>query len=77
MTDIAPWEPTTKPDVVYATYLTSIEALRVVGICLQPFTPGVASQLLDALQVPREERNWENARGLRNHVGAVEGVKLF
>ncbi|KAF8334830.1 tRNA synthetases class I (M)-domain-containing protein [Amanita rubescens] len=77
MTDIAPWEPTTKPDVVYTTYLTSVEALRVVGICLQPFTPGVASRLLDALRIPREERNWENARVLRDHVGAVEGVKLF
>ena len=77
MTDIAPWDPTTKPEVVYATYVTSIEALRVVGICMQPFTPGVASRLLDVLRVPTEERNWEDARVLRNHVPMVEAVKLF
>ena len=77
MTDIAPWNPTTKPEVVYATYITTIEALRVVGICMQPFTPGVASRLLNVLQVPTEERNWKDARMLRSNVPKVEAVKLF
>lgn len=77
MTDIAPWDPTTEPEVVYATYVTTIEALRVVGICIQPFTPGVASRLLDVLQVPTEERNWKDARTLRSNVPMVEAIKLF
>lgn len=30
----------------------------MVGICLQPFMPGVAGRLLDALNVPPEDRIW-------------------
>ncbi|KAF8627945.1 hypothetical protein AX17_006098 [Amanita inopinata Kibby_2008] len=78
ITDVAPWKPTTTADAAYATYLTSIETLRVVGICLQPVMPSVASRLLDALGIPPEERTWERATMARSHAGMVKGgVKLI
>ncbi|KAF8622593.1 hypothetical protein AX15_006894 [Amanita polypyramis BW_CC] len=79
VTDVAPWKPSTTPDVAYGTYITSIEALRVAGLCLQPFIPGVASRLLDALRIPVEERTWADARVLRSRRDGVDesSVKLF
>ncbi|KAK2465853.1 hypothetical protein APHAL10511_001494 [Amanita phalloides] len=77
VTDVAPWKPSTTPEVAYASYMTSIETLRVVGICLQPFAPSVAWRLLEVLKIPVGERDWENARVIRSRVSMVEGVKLF
>ncbi|KIL58972.1 hypothetical protein M378DRAFT_85745 [Amanita muscaria Koide BX008] len=77
VTDIAPWKPSTAPDVAYASYLTSLETLRVAGICLQPFIPNVAAQLLDALGIPPQERTWGHAREMRTWDGSVKGIKLF
>ncbi|KAG6861487.1 hypothetical protein C0995_015914 [Termitomyces sp. Mi166 len=58
ITDVAPWNKNTAPADVFACRGASLEALRVVGICLQPFMPGVSGRLLDALNVPSEERTW-------------------
>ncbi|KAF5369690.1 hypothetical protein D9615_010166 [Tricholomella constricta] len=57
-TDVAPWKASAEPAEVYACRAASLEALRVAGICLQPFVPGVAARLLDALGVPHAERTW-------------------
>ncbi|KAG5731989.1 hypothetical protein E4T56_gene18290 [Termitomyces sp. T112] len=56
--DVAPWDTNTAPADVFACRGASLEALRVVGICLQPFVPGVAGRLLDALNVSPEKRTW-------------------
>ncbi|PFH48978.1 hypothetical protein AMATHDRAFT_148665 [Amanita thiersii Skay4041] len=78
ISDIAPWKPSTTPNMAYATYITSAETLRVVGICLQPFIPTAASRLLDALNVPEQERTWEHARTQRQYMGIVRGsTRLF
>jgi hypothetical protein len=38
---------------------TALEALRVSGICLQPFVPSVAEQLLHVMwNLDSEERIW-------------------
>lgn len=41
-----------------------METLRVVGVCLQPFVPGVAGKLLDALGVDEGERGWDAVEDL-------------
>jgi methionyl-tRNA synthetase len=58
-------------------YALSVEALRVCGICLQPFTPGAAERLLDALHVPANERDWEHAAKERDNDTKAMKVKLF
>src|SRR5277367_6485488 len=59
MTTIAQWSK--EPRVAQASFIISVETLRVCGICLQPFVPSVAGRLLDALGVPIDERTWEFA----------------
>lgn len=59
------------------SYLLSLEVLRVTGICLQPFIPEAARNLLDALGVPKAERNMDAAAVGKGSVGEVKGVKLF
>ena len=39
-----------------------LETLRVTGICLQPFIPGTATRLLEALGVDLEDRVWKNVQ---------------
>ncbi|KAG6853220.1 hypothetical protein C0991_005887 [Blastosporella zonata] len=56
--DVRPWHKDTSTADVFACRVASLEALRVVGICLQPFVPGVAGRLLDALAVSVDERTW-------------------
>ncbi|KAG6833592.1 hypothetical protein H0H87_004219 [Tephrocybe sp. NHM501043] len=56
--DVAPWSKNTAVAEVYACRIASLEALRIAGIALQPFMPGVAGRLLDALCVPPDERIW-------------------
>lgn len=63
---------------MYACYSTSIEMLRVVGICLQPFIPAAAGKLLDGLGVSAEHRSWDmlaNEDSLTGQV--VVGGRLF
>ncbi|KAF9463674.1 tRNA synthetases class I (M)-domain-containing protein [Collybia nuda] len=76
ITDTAPWKPDTTPAEAYAAHVVSVETLRVVGICLQPFVPKVAGKLLDALEIPVKERAWEFAGREGRSVKAV-GVRLF
>ncbi|KAG5650182.1 hypothetical protein H0H81_000404 [Sphagnurus paluster] len=62
-TDVAPWKASAQPEEVYACRAASLEALRVAGVCLQPFVPGVAARLLDSLGVPEGERTWSQVEG--------------
>lgn len=59
LTQIEPWARNTPPETVGACWLSAMETLRVVGVCLQPFVPGVAGRLLDALGVGQGERGWD------------------
>ncbi|RDB20211.1 Methionine--tRNA ligase, mitochondrial [Hypsizygus marmoreus] len=78
LTDIAPWKKTTPPEDVYACHATALETLRVAGVCLQPFVPGVARRVLDALGVPAEERAWAWAEeGSVDRERVVDGERLF
>lgn len=74
MTDVEPWTGK-DPAATTTAFVVSVEALRVAGICLQPFLPDVARRLLDALGVPENERSWDAANG--GSVGEVQSVKLF
>ncbi|KIY64123.1 hypothetical protein CYLTODRAFT_425519 [Cylindrobasidium torrendii FP15055 ss-10] len=75
MTDVEPWTGK-DPAATTTAFVVSVEALRVAGICLQPFLPDVARRLLDALGVPKNERSWDAANG-GGSVGEVQSVKLF
>ncbi|KAK7036436.1 methionyl-tRNA synthetase [Paramarasmius palmivorus] len=76
LTDVAPWS-NPSPLVSLLSYTTCLETLRVVGICIQPFTPAVAGRLLDALKIPVEERAWSNASTSSDVLRTVQGVRLF
>lgn len=65
------------PEAAQVSYLLSLEVLRVTGICLQPFIPEAAHNLLDALGVPKLERSMDFAAVGKANVGEVKGVKLF
>lgn len=52
-----------------------METLRVVGVCLQPFVPGVAGRLLDALGVGQGERGWDAVEDLGGGEGADSKAK--
>ncbi|KAG6867932.1 hypothetical protein C0993_009414 [Termitomyces sp. T159_Od127] len=86
ISDVAPWNKDTAPADVFACRSASLEALRVAGICLQPFMPGVSGRLLDALNVPLGDRTWAAiqeeellVRWARPVLGAEvkEAVRLF
>lgn len=82
VTDIAPWKKSVSQDLVYATYTTAIETLRVLGICLQPFIPCTAQMLMDALGLKEDGRLWcdaERSGGKEDvkPVGSIVGVRLF
>ncbi|KAF8890288.1 hypothetical protein CPB84DRAFT_1732793 [Gymnopilus junonius] len=88
LTDLAPWSPTSLPDVVLATRIVALETLFVVGRCLGPVMPGVSGRLLEGLGGAGEvdrlaggregkmevevERIWKRWKGRD-----VKGVKLF
>jgi hypothetical protein len=55
MSTIAPWSK--GPFVARASLITSLETLRICGLCLQPFVPSLAEKLLDALGVDVHERS--------------------
>ena len=81
VTDIAPWKKTSSPSDVYACYASSLEVLRVVGICLQPFIPQTADKLLSGLGVSVERRSWAELESKGEEVWGggrvVSGMKLF
>lgn len=75
MSSIRPWA--SDPIITHASYLTSLETLRIAGICLQPFLPSTARRLLDALGVRSDERSWEFTDIGRGTTGDVHSVALF
>lgn len=77
LTQLAPWSSDTSPQVTRACYDTSLEVLRVSGICLQPFVPALAGRLLDALGVGHTERSWAFTEVGRGKLIVKRGVRLF
>ncbi len=74
LTDAAPWKAS--PEVARASYDSCLQALRVSGICLQPFIPRVAERLLDALGVAPADRSWNDTQA--GSLGDIAvGVRLF
>jgi len=57
-----------------------LESLRVCGILLQPCIPSISSKLLDRLNVPMAERDWEASkpilRGSSRPLGEDKGVLI-
>jgi methionyl-tRNA synthetase len=77
LTHTAPWSTQNPPEAAKVSYLLSLEVLRATGICLQPFIPEAAHNLLNALGVPKTERSMDFAAVGRGIVGEVKGMKLF
>ena len=57
-----------------------LESLRVCGVLLQPCIPSISSKLLDRLNVPLAERDWEASkpilRGESRPLGEDKGVLI-
>lgn len=60
-TNARPWSSSTPPSVVLEVMTWSRETLRICAILLQPFIPGKAAELLDALRVSEGMRTWSHA----------------
>ena len=76
MTTLAPW--VSDPITTRASYIVFLETLRVTGICLQPFIPGTAGRLLDALGTDPDKRTWEFTEvGLGGTIDDVTPTVLF
>ncbi|KAL1668303.1 tRNA synthetases class I (M)-domain-containing protein [Schizophyllum commune] len=77
--DVAPFQKTTTPEAAYNLHVVSVDLLRVVGICLQPFAPKAASVVLDALRVPETRRSWQDAQGSAgvDALAVERGVRIF
>lgn len=70
----APWKQRKEdPNAMEATLYHLCEALRCIGIMLQPFTPLAAEKLLDQLMVPVKERNFAH---LKAEFALKPGTKL-
>ena len=67
----APWTlRKTDPERMQAVLGTLIEAIRMLGLAIQPVVPGGAGRLLDQLGVPAGERGWEHI-ALEGHFGRM------
>uniref|UniRef100_D8Q4A5 Probable methionine--tRNA ligase, mitochondrial n=1 Tax=Schizophyllum commune (strain H4-8 / FGSC 9210) TaxID=578458 RepID=D8Q4A5_SCHCM len=77
--DVAPFQKTTSPEAAYNLHVVSVDLLRVVGVCLQPFAPKAAGVLLDALRVPEGKRSWQDAQGSDavDALAVERGVRIF
>ncbi|KAK4053122.1 methionyl-tRNA synthetase [Microbotryomycetes sp. JL201] len=58
---LAPWSSAASSDSVHRALFYSRETLRITGLCLQPFMPTKAVELLDRLGVDANERTWSSA----------------
>ncbi|KAK7470396.1 methionyl-tRNA synthetase [Stygiomarasmius scandens] len=76
LSDAAPWKHPLA-HVSLESHRGCLEALRVSGICLQPFIPGVATRLLDALGISSEKRTLESAKETDTFENVQAGMRLF
>jgi methionyl-tRNA synthetase len=77
----APWK-LIKSDVTKAheVLFALVEAIRYIGIALQPFIPSSAAKILDQLQVPLQHRNFSNLTkdfALRSFAMSSEPKPIF
>lgn len=81
ISDIAPWAKTCDPRVVYETRQVALATLRIAGICLKPFVPSTADNLLEALGLDEEEKSWQSVLQYDDNATwkerDVKGVRLF
>ncbi|PPQ74921.1 hypothetical protein CVT24_002998 [Panaeolus cyanescens] len=86
VTEIAPWSASCDAQTVFETRLVGLEAVRVVGGCLEPIMPNTAQKIRDMFAI--HENIFENTAekdgeaGLRTlwdrwYGRKVDGVKLF
>ncbi|KAL1724259.1 tRNA synthetases class I (M)-domain-containing protein [Schizophyllum commune] len=77
--DVAPFQKTTSSEAAYNLHVVSVDLLRVVGICLQPFAPKAAGVVLDALRVPETRRSWQDAQRSEgvDALAVERGVRIF
>ena len=69
----APWTlRKTDPERMQAVLATLIEAIRMLGLAIQPVVPGGAGRLLDQLRVPEGERDWSDIALLGHFAGLSE-----
>ncbi|KAB5594508.1 Methionyl-tRNA synthetase [Ceratobasidium theobromae] len=60
ITQLEPWRHDSNTEVVMRAHKYSAEALRIIGIILQPFIPSKADQLLTQLGVSYDDRGWQD-----------------
>ncbi|KAL0067063.1 methionyl-tRNA synthetase [Marasmius tenuissimus] len=77
LTEVAPWSKNARPLDVALSYVYCIHTLAIAGICLQPFVPGVAGKLLDALDISKDKRTLDHAGQGLWVPSKVESVRLF
>jgi methionyl-tRNA synthetase len=74
-----PWKEQDKDKVAY-TLFVSLEIVRYLGICLQPFIPSTAKVILDLLSIPEDKRkfcnlNQDNSLSIGTKIKSID--KLF
>jgi methionyl-tRNA synthetase len=78
LSTIQPWAATTAENDRAKAIALSSETLRICGIVMQPFIPAKAEELLDALGVPPDQREWRQSEWLAGSVSEhLPGKLLF
>jgi methionyl-tRNA synthetase len=77
MTALEPWRKDVPAEQTRYFLASARETLRIVGTVLQPFVPGAATQLLDGLGVPVDQRTWAHTGLEAVKCGQVQPVRLF
>ncbi|KAL0569397.1 methionyl-tRNA synthetase [Marasmius crinis-equi] len=83
LTEAAPWSKDAGVMEITYSYGLSLLTLKTVGMLLQPFTPGVAGRLLDALMIEKGKRwvnGWDDevlGDALPDEVLYMDPVRLF
>ncbi|CAG9569173.1 unnamed protein product [Danaus chrysippus] len=62
---LKPWElkKMNRQEELDAVIHITMETLRICSIILQPIIPSLSNKLLDKLQIPKDERLWQNCQG--------------
>ena len=61
ITEKAPWHLKNIDDINQVLYIV-VEVIRYVAILLQPFIPSSAAKILDQLNIPNTNRNFEHLK---------------
>lgn len=80
--DTAPWALNKNGDTarLHTVLYTMVDVIRMLGVCIQPFMPGTAAEILRRYQVGEAEASWTNLAsfGVTHPGGVIEqGSPLF